>query len=115
MELISGKVYYISIKNRYIIYNIDILQKNIIKFKNEDIYINHMINYIKDNIIKNCFNLKNIKIKIEIFDKNNYIHNIIINVINKLHNNQLNNQYNRLILIYIFENNNIMFIGNLNF
>jgi hypothetical protein len=95
MNSISGKVQYMLKNKTFFICNINIEQHNIIKFKNENIYINYVINHIKDNIIKKYSNLKHIKIKIEIFDRDNYIHQFILNVMNKLHYNLLlNMRYN---------------------
>ena len=80
MNLISAKLQYISIRNTFIIYNIDTRKHNIIKFKNENIYINHVMDHIKDKILKNYPSLKHIRIKIELFDQSNSIHCFIINV-----------------------------------
>ena len=43
MNITSGIVKYTLIKKTYIIYNIDIKQRNTIKFKNENVYINYLI------------------------------------------------------------------------
>jgi hypothetical protein len=115
MELINAKIKYMLINKTFVINNIDIEQRYIIKFKNENIYINYVINYIKDNIIKKYSDLKHIKIHIEIFNRDNYIHQFIVYAMNKIHNKlSYNNRYNRLIIIYIYENDNLIFIGNVN-
>ena len=112
MNIISGNIKYILINKTFFINNIDALQHNIIKCKNDNVYIHYIMNYIKDNIFKNYNNLKNIKIKIEIFNKDNYIHQFALAINNKLCN-MFYNDYNRMILIFIYEYDKLIFIGNI--
>jgi len=111
---INATIQYFILNNTYFIY--DIIQKKqkeqkIIKFKNENMYINYLIDYIKENILKKYSNLKNLKINIEIYDKNNNIHKFILNILNY---NQLKlYSLNKIIIIYIKEHDKIIFIGNI--
>ena len=110
MNKINGVVNFTIFNKLFYIYKIDIKSNSIYKFKNENLHINNIIDYIKDNIIKNYPNLNNIKIKIELFNKNSLIHKFIIDIINRLNINLY--QYDRLILIYIYNNDDIIFVGN---
>ena len=110
MNKINGVVNFTIFNKLFYIYKIDIKSNSIYKFKNENLHINNIIDYIKDNIIKNYPNLNNIKIKIELFNKNSPIHKFIIDIINRLNINLY--QYDRLILIYIYNNDDIIFVGN---
>lgn len=107
MNIIDGRIDYKLLTQKIIIN-----RQYTIKFKNENIYINYMINHIKDVILRKYNNLNHIQIKIEIFNKYNHIHQFIINTLLKLYNIDFIHK-NRLILICIYENNNLIFISNL--
>ena len=102
----------------YQINDVKIIKYQIEKFKNTDQYINIMINYIKDNIIKFLQNLKLVKIYMNICDQKNIIHRFIIsvsNIIADLLNLKETLNFNKSIFIFIIYENKLVFSGNLDF
>jgi len=115
---VSSKVIYTIDSKDYKIEHVYIIKHEIVKFKSSDLYINLMINHIKDNIIKNCKNLKLVKIFIDVFDKNNIIHRFMVNVSNIIKDllklkGELD--FSKTIFIFIIDNNKLLFCGNLDF
>ena len=106
-------------ENDYIVDNVEILpHSGQYHFKSTEKYINVIINYIKDNIIKYCDDLRTVKIHMNIFDKNNIFHRLILNVsniINDLLKIERNINFKRTIFIFIHDKNKILFCANLEF
>jgi hypothetical protein len=94
------------------------IKKQKIYFKNFNLYIQYIIDYLKNNIIKDLQNLNLVEIYLEIYDKNNLLHKFII-TIQKLLSDLLNlkNQIciNKSIFIHIIYENKIKFAGILEF
>jgi hypothetical protein len=115
---VSSKVTYIIDPKDYKIEHVNIIKYEKVKFKSTEIYINLMINYIKDNIIKNCKNLKLVKIFIDAFDNKNIIHRFMVNVSNIIKDFlKLNGEFNfsKTIFIFIMDGNKLLFSGILDF
>jgi hypothetical protein len=106
-------------ENDYIVDNVEILPySGHYYFKSTEKYINVIINYIKDNIIKYCDDLRKVKIYINLFDKNNIFHRLILNVSNIINDLlQIERQINfrRTIFIFIHDKDKILFCANLDF
>jgi hypothetical protein len=115
---VSSKVTYIIDPEDYKIEHVNIIKYEKVKFKSTEIYINLMINYIKDNIIKNCKNLKLVKIFIDAFDNKNIIHRFMVNVSNIIKDflklkGELN--FSKTIFIFVIDGNKLLFSGILDF
>ena len=117
-KYVSAKVLYEKDPIAYKVHNVTIMKYEKQKFKSNDLYINKMINYIKDNIIKNCTNLKTVNIYINVYDKSNIMHKFIVNVSNIIKDfleikGELN--FSKSIFIFIMEENKLIFAGGLDF
>jgi len=115
---IKSQVTYQIEPNDYKIVKVNIIKQETLTFKSTDLYINIIINNIKDNIIKYCKNLKLVKIYIDAFDKSNIIHRFIVNVSNIIKDflkikGEIN--YSKFIFIFIMEGNKLLFCRNLDF
>lgn len=98
--------------------NVKIVEHKVVKFKTTELYINSIINYIKDNIIKYCNNLKSVTILINAFDQNNIFHKFIMtvsNIINDLLQIKEKINFKKNIFIIIIHENKLIFCGNLDF
>jgi len=92
----------------------DIIKENK-RFNTVEQYFYHIINNIKDNVIKKFENLKLIKIQLSIFDKDNIWHRLIISVSKllvdflKLKNNI---DFSKSIFVCVEYNNKPVFMAN---
>ena len=80
--------------------------------------MNIIVNYIKDNIIKDCKDLKSVKVYMNIYDKKNIIHRFILAVSNIIADMlKLKNKINlkKSIFIFIMYENKLLFSGNFDF
>ena len=94
------------------------LEHKIKYFTNTNLYIKSFIDYIKNNIIKNLENLNLVKINLEIYDKNNILHILIIKVTNIIHDLlKIKNKIsiNKSVFVSVTYNDEIKFIGHINF
>lgn len=80
-------------------------------------YIHNFIDNIKDYILRNFQNIKNIKIDIEEFNKDNIIHTFLKDIYEIIHKNyesenNIKCDYNKSILLTVYdENNKPYFVG----
>lgn len=118
-NMVFSKVECYKNENDYIVDNVEILaHSGQYHFKSTEKYINVIINYIKDNIIKYCDDLRKVKIYINIFDKNNIFHRLILNVSNiicDLLKIERQIDFKRTIFIFIHDKDKILFCANLDF
>lgn len=102
----------------YNISDVKITNNKVIKFKSTEIYINYMINFIKDKIIKYCKDLRYVKIYINVFNKDNIIHRFFLTVYNIINDLQKKKQiinFKKNIIIVVIENKKLKFFGNIDF
>lgn len=78
-------------------------------------FIHHFIDVIKECILRNFQNIKNIKIDIQFFDEKNHIHTFIkkiYEIMQKNHNNNIKFDYHKSIFVIIYdEDNKPHFVG----
>ena len=103
----------------YEVENIQNIQHQIIHFKNSDHYIKIFIDNIKHNVIKKYPNLSSICVYLNVFDKNNVLHRLIITVSNMIHDIlKLKKMFyctNKTVFVSVSYENKIVFIGSINF
>ena len=108
-QLITCKVYH---KN-YTLQYIDKVESKIIS-NSQRIYL--FVDYIKDNVLKKCDNLKKCIIHINAFDQDNIVHQLIVSVTTMLNDLfKYNICLNKSIFIFVMYENNPIFIGNIGF
>lgn len=94
------------------------VKHKIISFKSEDEYIKHFIRHLKEKVIRNFSNLNDLTIILNIFDKSNIIHNLILTVatltIKFLKKKILVNPY-KTIFVAVFHKNTIVFTSGVGF
>ena len=87
-------------------------------FKNLNVYITHLVDHIKENVIKKYADLQSINVEISIFDNQNTTHLFIMSMNRALQNtmkckhNFDREKYN--IIIYITHENKIVFASAIN-
>jgi hypothetical protein len=94
------------------------LKKEIVYCKNDVDYIKSFIEHIKETVIKKCKNLSSVKVTLATFDKNNFLHKMII-VVSDLMRKLLQikeraNMYESIFVVITYEGTTI-FMGGLNF
>ena len=86
--------------------------------KNDEQYIKHTIEKLKDNVIRKYPDLSKIKVLLNILDKNNILHKLIVCSINMLRTklNILNkpNLYKTIFIIVLYDNQTV-FLGSIEF
>jgi hypothetical protein len=117
---ITSNINYRIDNSNYEIHNIEIIKDQILKYKNTEQYMHAIINYIKDNIIKSCTDLKLVKIVFNIYDQKNIIHQFILtisNIIADLLNLKtiIENDLNKSLIIYIIYDEELIFSGSYDF
>ena len=100
----------------YKVKHVKIIEDSIYKFKNIEQYLHKIINYIKDNIIKYCKELKLVKIYINFYDQLNIFHRLFVTVSNILASilkEDIKFNINKSIIIQIMYEDNIVFGTNI--
>lgn len=116
-RIITTNVRYMIRNPDYIISDVVINKDKIYNYKNTEQYLNKIINYIKDNIIKHCKDLKSVKIYMNVYEQGNIIHRFII-AISKIIADLLKlkeDTHNKSIIIYIIYDNKLIFLGDYDF
>jgi hypothetical protein len=117
-DSVSCNVHYTEKYNDYNVNKLSDIKYEEIYCNNCNIYIKSFIDYIKDNIIKKLENLNFVKIHLNIFDKNNILHRLIITVSNMAYDLlkiKKHISFNKSVFTYVTYNKKIVFIGNINF
>lgn len=72
-------------------------------------FIHHFIDVMKECVLQNFRNIRNVKIDIEFFDEKNYIHTFIKNIYEIMQKNLKNNikcDYHKCIFVTIYDQKN---------
>jgi hypothetical protein len=97
---------------------IENINKNKLYFNNLKKFIDHIVEFIKMNVIKKFPKLNLIDIFISIHDHNNILHQIFVSINNLLltlinYHEKIN--YNKIIYIYVKYDNKIVWFSNIDF
>jgi len=100
----------------YHLHYIDQVEKKIIQIRNEEHRIHRFVNFIKDNVLKKCPDMKKVTIMIKAFDKENRIHQFAVSIVNMLNDlYKYNICLNKSIFVCIMDKSLPVFVGGIQF
>jgi hypothetical protein len=117
-EIINCEVSYKKGNIDYEVLKLMDIKREIKYFKTTNSYINNFIDYMKCNVIKKLKNLNLVKIYLNIFDKNNILHRLIVNISNMLRDLLKYKEkftFNKSVFVAITYENKLVFTGRLDF
>ena len=102
----------------YDIEKIDDIIKEKRYFKNTNHYILYFIEHIKENVIKKCKNLNQVRIELLVYDKDNILHRFIVSVSNFIRCFLKQKQtccFKKSVFVCVLYESNLVFTGIIDF
>jgi len=87
-------------------------------FKHSNDYIRSFIEHIKDNVIKKCKNLNQVRIELLVYDKDNILHRMIVSVakfISDFLKQKHNGSFKKSVFVCVTYESKLVFTGVIDF